>query len=444
MATSLAPPNASGFDGGGGGIDSHDIHSELGQTLQSAIPEDLGGEETPGGEAGSEHSEFTPPVEETPGGEAPTSEAAEGATEPYPLSEDGKNYLIPKEQLADYTGLREYSTEVQNYFPTVSDAKVAAEFSTDFRSMQYDYESGDPANIDRTLQYWAGANAQDPYTRQRFQESFATMAQRMPQLLQQVNPQAHQQLAKTLAQNIVEKAYLDASTIADNDEREAAFLAAKGMDWVLNRKYRTELPKHDPAAAAQQAQQQAERQRLQGIEQREAQLLDRDFKAFDASMIDGPKINAVWAEIDKVLAPVKAKYDEADYAELRNGLMADLTKTLKSGSNAEWFSTHTQEYQSLQRMFQKAWKSGQDPKSVLGQRAEYYKNDLLVRARRALPSLAAPRISKATASRVTNPKTATARPRTQNQPPAATPEKNGNQQHYSLQEDPEFGRMFKV
>ncbi len=455
MATSLAPPTASaGFDGGGVS-DPHDIHAELGETLNSAISDTGGGDNDTG--TSTELALTQSAQEASPDGEQAANEGETGvaSTEPFPMSEDGKAYLVPKDQLADVTGMREYSTAVQEWFPTVADAQAALNSSTDFRSMQLDYESGDPGNIDRALRFWSGANAKDPYTQQRFQESFATMAQRAPQLLQQINPQAFQQLSRSLASPFIERMYAEASQQADPAMQKEALRNAQAVEYAVRmgdpefRAYKftsvEQLPKHDPNAEATRASQQAEQNRVKGIEQREAQLLERDFNAFNQQSIDGKKIGEVWNAIDSVLAPIKAKYDEADYAELRTGVMADLTKALKAGTNAEWFGTHAQEHAALKRMFQQCWKSGQDPNAALGQRAQYYINDLLVRARRALPAIAAPRITKATGRTVAaaQPKNATARPRTQQTPPAATPEKNGNQ-FYNINEDQEFGRMFKM
>ncbi len=145
--------------------------------------------------------------------------------------------------------------------------------------------------------------------------------------------------------------------------------------------------------------------------------------------MDGAKLRAVDAEIDKVLAPIKGKYDEGDYAELRAGVLKDLTAKIRA--DQDWFANHLQEYADLKAEFQYCWKNGQDPAS-LNPKVQFYINDLLVRARRMLPSIAAPRIQKATSLKVAaaQPKNATARPRTH--------------QPYNVREDPDFARMFMV
>ncbi len=454
MATSLAPPAAStGFDGGGVS-DPHDISAELGATLNSAIT-GMDTDTSTDGEASTELAVQDQETAEAPGDGEDAGGQPAATNEPFPVSEDGKAYLVPKSQMSDITGMREYSTAVQEWFPTVSDAQSARDMSTDFRSMQLDYETGAPESIDRALNFWAGANAQDPYTRQRFQESFATMAQRAPQMLQQINPQAHQQLSRSLAMPFVDSMYAEAAKQTDPALQKQALQNAQAVEYAVRssdpefKAYRyaetKDLPRHDPNALATRAAQEAEQKRLQSIQQREAQLMERDFSAFSQSVIDGKKMAEVWSAIDQVLDPIRAKYDASDYAELRNGVMADLTKALKSGANAEWFNTHIGEYNAMKRMFQQCWESGKDPNTVIGQRAQYYINDLLVRARRVLPSNAAPRNTKATGRAVAAaaPKNATARPRTQQvTPPADAPEKNGKQ-FYSIAEDPEFAGMFK-
>jgi hypothetical protein len=142
-----------------------------------------------------------------------------------------------------------------------------------------------------------------------------------------------------------------------------------------------------------------------------------------------------------MLAPIKGKYDDADYQQIRNGVLGDLTQKIKA--DQDWWGNHLQEYADLKAEFVHCWKSGQDP-AALQSKVNFYINDLLVRARRLLPSIAAPRIQKATNLKVAQaqPKKPTARPTTQTAS-AATPEKQGNA-HYNLKEDQEFTRMFKV
>ena len=444
MSTALATPAASGFDGGGGG--SMDTYTELGETLGAVANEidSASTVDTPGGEAGGDSSQPYSPVEDAPGGESPTNTEtglvkAEG---PFPVTEDGSSYIVPKTEFADYNGLREYANSVQSHFPTVQDAQFAYDEATDFRNIKYDFESGSPELIDNAIRYWTGAHAQDPYMRQRFQQSFAVMAQRIPQFLQQINPQAHQHLQRSMAQPLIEQAYMRAAQIVDPAEQKAAFQAAQGFDWSVNGKYKTELPKYDPNAEARAAQQRAEQQRQQSIAQREQQLLQRDFTSFDGAVLDGPMIGQVNAEIDKQLAPIKAKTDESEFGQIRNAVLNELTAKLKSDQN--WWELHLQEWKSMKAAFEQCWKTGQDPRAMLGQRAQYYINDLMVRARRVIPSIAAPQIQKFTNRKVTqpNPSNTTARPRTQT-PPNAAPEKNGNE-NLRTRDDPEFSRLFKI
>src|SRR6185369_9344669 len=164
MATSIASPGSgvgTGVnDGGSGGGSGSDIFAELGETIQSAIPQGDGTSEI--AESGDTQADVASVIDAEPVDES-EGQSQELATttdpnSPYPVSEDGKNYLVPRDQLAEITNLREYSTKVQERFPTVQDAELAHILSTDLRSMQYDYASGNSENVDRMLQFWMGAN----------------------------------------------------------------------------------------------------------------------------------------------------------------------------------------------------------------------------------------------------------------------------------------------
>ncbi len=422
MATTMVTPDA-GTSGSG-----DDIFAEIGEALGEGITDDAT-EQSADGDA-----QDLAPVTEVDGGGDQSTEAQATGTDPFPLSEDGKNYVVPKSEFSNYSGMKEYTGKVQARFPTVADAESAYFASSDFRAMQQDFMYPDQGTMERVLNFWSGGDAQDPGVRQQMQQSFAQMATRMPDMLRQINPQAHAQLSDGIVNGAIAAAYAKASQTGD----PADLQRAQFLDWGKTGQYKTELPKADPQAE-QRRQEQA---RSQDLERRESAMLDRDFKAYSQANMDGAKWTAMRAEIDKVLEPVKGKYDAEEFADIRASVERKLLETLQS--DQEWARNHSGERRALESEYKRLWKSGQDP-TAMNNRVKGYINDLMVRARLHLPSIAAPRLQKATARAVANAQPRQAQARTQRPPQQQAPAQrtqNGKPQHYNVHEDPEFARIF--
>lgn len=424
------------------------MEADLGATLESAAESVMGSpepaasvepvqaeaEQAPPGEAGNGPSQPTAPPVETPGGEGPNSAAA-----PYQLTKDGAAYIVPKTELPQFQGAKQYADATQEFFPTAGDAKLGYLEASDFRALRSDFLSGDPNNIDAMLGYFSGKDHADPALAGQFRESFVRMAERIPETLKSINPDAHAKLGDSFINSRIESAYTRAAETGNPDD----LLAAQRMDWGHTGRYKTELPKVDPQAAARSA----EAARLKGIEDRETGIYNRDWKSFNTSTLEGPKWAAFNAEIEKTLAPVKDSYDPIVFKALTKQISDDLIGKLQG--DYEWARNHKNELGMLQRDYQNLWKA-QKPADGLKPRIETYTKDFMGRVRRYLPSIAAPILSKAPAKtqagaqQQQKPKPQAANPQ---QPVARAADGKYLKQQpkfYDPIDDPEFQAAFNV
>lgn len=416
-------------DSGGG-----DVYAELGTILNEAA-ESIGTEEAPSEPARAAAPEA--PTAETP---APAQDApAETATgdQPYQLTEDGNGYIVPKAELATINGMKQYADQVQAHFPTAQDAEIAHKGFSDFKAIMTDYLHGD---VEGVLKFWAGDFATDPNYRAESQQAFTRMAEKIPDVLKSINPEAHGKFTENLIQSRVDAAYQRAAESGDKED----LLAAQRLDWGLTGQYKTDLPKHDPM--------QAERDRLTAQarenETREKALVDRDWTSFNKSTLDGPKWGQFNSEIDKTLAPVKDKFDPIVFEALRDRVSKSLIENLQK--DFEFSRNHENERRTLESAYRSLWKQRQSAES-LKPRIQAYTNDFMARVRRHLPSIAAPLINKTTASPAVagQPKPPATPPKQPNTPRAANGQfqqqnKPQEKQFYNIHEDPEFLSAFKV
>jgi len=388
------------------------------ETMDSAL-NDLanmmtGTEETPPGESPTAPPPSGEPVPAHPGGEGPSSEASPAAQPTdapveYQLSPDGNHYLVPKDKIGDVGQLpavREYYAKVQEKFPTVGDAEEAYSRASQFGLMNTDFLYGDDNGIDNFLAYLTGKGVDPAYPdlANQFKGSFVKMAQRMPDTLRSVDPQAHYNFTDSLIKQEIDAAY-SAAAESGNPEH---FKAAQWLDYGWNGKYRTELGKPDPAAQ----QTNVLTQREQGIQQRESQLLERDWTAFNSSKLEGAKWQEFNAELDRTLAPVKDKYDATIWPHVRDGIRRDVLA--KMTKNEAWAGQHSGSLRGLKATYDQLWKAGKSP-DALTTSARAYINDFMIQARRAIPEVSKALLSKTPPAKAGTPQqvpAATARPNT--------------------------------
>ncbi len=318
--------------------------------------------------------------------------------------------------------------------------------------MDADYTSGDPANIDNVLSHFAGNNASDPYLRDIYRRSFEQLASRAPELLKSINPEAHAKLTSTIAQSVfapkVEAAYQSAAEALatkgkDSPEYKTAIYAAQVLDFGMRGKYE-KAPQAKTVVDP----------RLNDIERREQALQSENnarvedaFKNFNQSQLDGPKWQQFESVLDEALATIKDKFSPKVFSgirtEAKNELLAELNK------DAAFGASHKAARMRIETAFRQITRNRQDP-SVLKNHISAYHNDLLLKARTKVGPIAASILKEATAKAVA-PKPTAGKPQAQARPQASSPsqqapqqQRNGRTPAYSVREDPDFLKSFRV
>jgi len=395
---------------GGPPLGGNDITGELGALLGDAYDSASGnespeiGDTPPGAEGGQEPAL---PFDEAPDaapGEAPVAAAPDAAPtdSPWALSPDGKAYMMPKGEYPRVQNALKYTEAVSQIYATPQEAQSAALQATDLRQITNDWMYGTDDSIRGVLNHWAGGNHQDPATRAQFQRSFAKMAQMAPQILKQVNPQAHAEFVSTMGKSVVESLYDKAAQTGNPQD----LLDAQSVDWGMTGNYQKELPKKDPAAQAQ-AQWQQEKQ---AFEARQQNALKRDVVSFNQTAVEGAKFTQLGTRIDSLLAPVKAKFNEVAYNDLKAGIQREVIDTMMK---QEWFTEHKQNFDQLMSDYRHTWQQG-SPGQGLQPRVQAYIQDFLSRVSRVLPAIAQKRVNATTQARLgqqrPGPKPGTPRP----------------------------------
>lgn len=414
MATSALPNPGGGGDagilssGGSGGGDA-ELSSLLSDAFDSASG-DEGGDPSgsqPESQIGDPQTETeTSQTESEAAPVNPADPAQPGATDaasPYPLSPDGKSYMVPKQALPAFQTAQKFHQEVGKYFSTPQDAQTAYQQAADLRIMSNDWLSGDPGTLQHVLSHWAGADhSNQPAVQQRYQQSFVRMAQMIPDMLQKISPQAHSAFigqparfdgagnqispAQGMLVNAVNAAYEHASKTGNAED----FKRAQELDYGVTGNYKTELPQYNP-----QAQQLTEQQRqMQDFNQRQTAALTRDTGSFNQAHVEGDKFKQLGDMIDSTLKSVKGTYPEKTYNAVKSAIHKDIVDQLQG--RPEWWLEHKQNFDGIIRDFKTLWNQGQNPAQVLAPRIQAYKNNFVSEARRILPSVAKEHIGSAT------------------------------------------------
>lgn len=408
-AAAVSVPGMGG-DTGGPIQSGGDISGDLGSVLGSGFDEAFGSNDAPAGDTPPEQSapaevaapeadtEIADPAADLAPETDQTLDAAPATPGDYPLSPDGKSYLIPKTDFQSIKGVQQYHTQVSQLFPTPQEAQNAATQASDFRQMSNDWMTGAEPNIDAVMNYFAGGDhIQGSPIQQKFQQSFMKMAERMPETLSRMNPQAHEAFVNAQVGKAIEMAYEKASTTGNPEDLKRA----QELDWGVTGQYKTELPKIDPQVKAQQD---FERRQAEFSQQR-TQMLDSQLKAYNTEQVEGAKFNEVNGMIDKTLSKIADRYTPIAYKDLKTGIQRELidamsgraTDTYPNGipGQREWYAEHKQAFDQLVADFKQSW-NPTTPGRGLEQRVTAYRQDYLNRANRILPSIAKPRIETAT------------------------------------------------
>jgi len=337
--------------------------------------------------------DVAPPAQDAPGSETPVGGEAAPAAEPiipvdpnnpYALSADGKGFVVPKTELPQLQGYKQYAEAVQQKFPTPADAEVAYAQSSDFQAILNDLQYGGDTELDAVLGFLSGSNASDPQLQASMRAGFERLASRVPQILSEMNPQAHASHVDSMVQSRVDEMYQRAQETGNPED----LLNAQRLDWGLTGKYKTELAKLDPAKAQQD--QLAQQQR--NFEVRENQLLERDWTSFNKTSVDGPKWGEFNSAIDAALAPIKASYAPEVFDAVRARIAQQVIDTMQK--DYEFARTQNIVRTQIQKGYEGAWRNRQ-PADSLNPRIQAYTQNFMARARQILPSVAKPLLDKA-------------------------------------------------
>lgn len=341
---------------------------------QESPAEGAPAEEVPGEESPAEGEQ--PTEEEAQPDEAEGQKPAEGAEGDYPLSEDGKSYVVPKE---DWTGIkaqREYAAKVQEWFPTPQHAEVARKDSVGSGRMWNDIQSGTPQSHEALLHFLNGMDVDSRYPdlKAQVQANFLNLVDRMPGYLEKSNPEAHARFVDKLIKNEIKYAYDMAAKSGNKDD----FLSAQRLDYGWNGQYLTELPKAPAQPDAVDA-------RLQELNSREAAMLGREWTEFDKANLEPKKWGDFYLEVDRVLSPFKDKYSQTTFNYIRQGIVNDVRNKLLE--DKLWADEHSNTLLGLKQEFERRWRAGQSTADLMPS-IQAFRNDFMLRAKRFLPSIA--------------------------------------------------------
>lgn len=447
-----------GLDGGGGITASGgDITSEIGSLLSGGYDSatsdtpDIGDtpvDETPIGDEAPVVDD-APPVDDAP---APDADAPLDTQAPapgdYPLSPDGKSYMIPKSDLASIKGVQQYHTAVSQLYPTAQDAHTSYVQASDHRAMSNDWMTGAEPNIQAVMNYWAGGDhpAGSPL-QQKFQQSFAKMAEKMPDALAKMNPQAYESLTNTMMSKAIESAYEKAATSNNPEDLKRA----QELDWGVTGQYKTELPKVDPQVKAQQD---FERRQTEFNNTR-TEMQNSQLKDYNDKQVEGAKFNEVNGLIDKTLSKVKGRYTDIAFNDVKNGIRSELISAMSGQPTAaypngipgqrEWFAEHKQAFDQLVNDFKQSWNPTAPGRGLEG-RVQAYRQDYINRANRIITAIAKPRIETATRTPGAAARTSTGAPavRAATQPQSRTAQPDPNKRLSSDEWNTEFAKALRI
>jgi hypothetical protein len=369
----------------------------------------------------------------TPAGEALAGVQAEAppADVPWKLAPDGQSYVLPKNELPKVQGALKYAEAVGQIFANPMEAQSAAVQASDMRTMFNDWHFGTDDALKSVMGHLSGANHTDPATRAAYQRSFTKMAQMAPDMLRSINPQAYSQFVTGMGKSLTSQMYEKAA----QSQNPQDLLDAQSMDWALTGQYQKELPKADPAA---QQRTQFEQQQREFYSRQDA-AMKRDVVGFNNSSVEGAKFNQLSTRVDSLLAPVKAKFNEVAYADLKAGIQREAVDSLMK---SEWFTEHRQNFDQLMADYRHTWTQG-SPGQGLQPRIQAYINDFLSRASRVLPAIAQKRVNATTQARVGR-SAAAPKPAATNRPALAASNGQPTARMSSDQWDKEFAEALRV
>jgi hypothetical protein len=313
-----------------------------------------------------------------------------------------KSHNVKPEKMRRLVAAKNYFKAVQDFAPTVEDAKSNYENSADFRAMQVNFSHGEPEFMDKFLDYWGTAGTPGA----PLADSFQTMTQSLPNYLaaraargDQVAGKALSGIESQVRNADISRAYSNAQQLARNGNEQGAADAlyrAQSLDYANSGKYRFKTVQEIPQRMQQQPQDQLARDQ-KAHEQQVTQFADQRWQEFDKSAVTGPRDSAVGQEIDKAFDVVKNAYPPAVLKALKAEANSQLKEALSK--QYEWHRNQDLEMKDIQRDFLKSVRSGS--KTELEPRAQALVSGYRARAARILPGIVKSMIAEASRNQIT-------------------------------------------
>lgn len=342
------------------------------------------------------------PQQQTPEPEPETKYQAEDATEPVEaeaadetiVDEDGqdeqftddagrKYYNVKPDRMRGFVTAKNFVKAIEEFAPTVDDAKAHYEGASDFRAMQSMFDSAEPESLNQFMGYWHKGSP----------EAFGAMAQRLPAFLASQagsNPMAAQALNQIEAQVhrvTINRAYDRARETGDRDD----FLSAQALDYAINGRYIEAMDKI-PSRQRQFDPQAEMRQREHQIDQRETHFANQRWQEFDKNYISGAKDSAITSAVDAAFKVAESAYPAGILKAAKREAIAQIQESIEK--NFEFNRNQKVETSDIQRDLVRAIRSGQT--TNLEPRAARLVEEFKARVNRILPGIVKPLIGDAT------------------------------------------------
>lgn len=352
------------------------LDSLIGDMTGSEAPAEAAAD-LPPGEAPTQPETVSEP-QQAPPGEGPSSD--------YQMTEDGSGYIVPKADIDGFKAQKQYAEEVQGYFQTANDAKLARDHASTMRRMYTDFTAATPESLQNVLGFFAGNAATTPEARAQHQAAFTKMAGSLPEYLKEIPPSgnvdkfgrpfhsAEHEFADSIVNREIETAYQMAAQSGDTND----LLAAQRLDYGWTGQYRSKEQLHaKPVVNPEMQRIEQQRQQLQADQQKFA---DTQWKGFNEATVEGPKWNQYWSEIDRTIAPFEKHFTKEFWPEVRNVISKRVLGKLQEDKT--WAADHNAALGSIRQVYSQR---GQD---AVKHNATAHINDFMGRARKYIPSIA--------------------------------------------------------
>ena len=307
----------------------------------------------------------------------------DGRDEQFTDDAGRKYYNVKPDRMRGFVNAKNFVKSIEEFAPTVEDAKAHYEGASDFRAMQSMFDSAEPESLTQFMDYWQKGSP----------EAFGSMAQRLPAYLASQasnNPMAAQALGQIEAQVhrvTINRVYDRARETGDRDD----FLSAQALDYAINGRY-IETMEKIPSRQRQFDPQSEMRQREQQIDQRETQFANQRWQEFDRNYISGARDTVLTSAVDAAFRGAEQAFPAGILKAAKREAIAQINESIEK--NFEFNRNQKVETSDIQRDLVRAIRSGQT--TNLEPRAARLVEEFKARVTRILPGIVKPLIGDAT------------------------------------------------